>query len=362
MNTLNIETGSSNALSTISTQNNYIKKTDIYTGEFHPKTTQIVKIDLIDVCEPTNSNNEVKPEKSGLIAINIAGLLALEIEPRENIISPIIPAQGLCMLYASRGIGKTYVAISLAYCAATGGEMFNGKWKCDKACKVLIIDGEMPVSVLQSRFASIVADNNVDIDPDNLQIITPDLQEMGIPDLSTREGQAFVEAHLDGVKLLILDNLSALCRTGKENDSESWLPMQEFLLSLRKRGISVLMIHHANKSGGQRGTSKREDLLDTVIELKRSQGYDSKDGARFEVHYTKNRDFCGDESKAFEAWLTGDMGKLTWKIKELEDLQLEEALNLEESGLTQREVASVMGISPSSVNRLLKKAKQKKSV
>jgi len=37
--------------------------------------------------------------------------------------------------------------------------------------------------------------------------------------------------------------------------------VQGWLLVLRRRGISVMVIHHAGKSGLQRGTSRREDVL-----------------------------------------------------------------------------------------------------
>ncbi|WP_408607000.1 AAA family ATPase [Candidatus Nucleicultrix amoebiphila] len=62
-----------------------------------------------------------------------------------------------------------------------------------------------------------------------------------------------MEEHLKEVKLLILDNYSALCRQGRENEADSWIPLQECFLTLRRRGLSILLIHHSNKSGRQRG-------------------------------------------------------------------------------------------------------------
>lgn len=313
---------------------------------------------LIAYPEPVENvllNTPIQP-KLGLVAANLEDFLTKEILPRKMLMNPIIPEQGLIMLYAPRGIGKTYVALTIACAAASGGRMFDGKWACSTNSKVLFVDGEMPESVIQSRLAQIVSGMNLELrDPSNFQIITPDLQpiDMNMPDLSTPQGQAYVEAHLEGVKLLILDNLSALCRTGKENESESWMPVQGWLLSLRKRGISVLMIHHANKNGAQRGNSKKEDLLDTVIELRRSEKYNPTDGARFEVHYSKARGFFGGEAKPFEVCLTEEDGKIYWKASELADNQLEEALSLQAEGMTQRKIAKEMNISASTVCRLL---------
>jgi putative DNA primase/helicase len=125
--------------------------------------------------------------------------------------------------------------------------------------------------------------------PDVLRIITPDFQERPIPDLSTVEGQVLIEPHLDGTDLLVLDNLSPLCRYENENEGESWLPVQEWGLALRRRGISVLFVHHAGKNRSQRGTSRREDLLDTVFTLKHPADYNPSEGLRCEVYFEKTR-------------------------------------------------------------------------
>ena len=53
-------------------------------------------------------------------------------------------------------------------------------------------------------------------------------QRCGIPDLSTPQRQAMVESALAGGDLLVLDNLSCLCRSGKENEGESWHPLSGF--------------------------------------------------------------------------------------------------------------------------------------
>ena len=65
--------------------------------------------------------------------------------------------------------------------------------------------------------------------------------------------------------------------------------MQNWLLQLRRQGVAVLLIHHAGTNGRQRGTSRREDALDTVIALRRPDDYSPEQGARFEVHFEKLR-------------------------------------------------------------------------
>ena len=148
--------------------------------------------------------------------------------------------------------------------------------------KASIVDGEMPIVALQERLKAIAVGMGSDIPNDRFRILAAEQVEAGI-NLSTEEGQQSLEPLLEGLDLLILDNLSTLCTSGSESASDAWVPMQNWLLSLRRRGVSVLLVHHAGTNGRQRGTSRREDALDTVIALRRPEDYSPEQGARFEI-------------------------------------------------------------------------------
>jgi len=290
-----------------------------------------------------------------LKAVTLREFLEFEFPPREMVLDPIIPTQGTAMLFAIRGVGKTFVGLNIAFAVASGGAFL--RWTAPKPRRVVYVDGEMPAAALQERLAAIAREQERELpSDDHFRLITPDQQSdfHSIPDLTTEKGQAAIEEHLEGVELLVLDNLSTLCRNGKENEAESWEPIQTWALSLRKRGISVLFVHHAGKSGRQRGTSKREDILDTVIRLERPSDYTADQGARFEVHYDKLRGVCGDEAKPFEAMLQSG----GWSMKSLDDALTDKVHTLREDGLTQREIASELGIGVATVNRHLKKVRE----
>ncbi len=173
-----------------------------------------------------------------------------------------------------------------------------------------------------------------------------------MPDLATTEGQRLLEPHLADVDLLVLDNLSALCRYGIENEGESWLPVQQWALGLRRRGMSVLFVHHAGKNKSQRGTSRREDLLDTVITLKHPANYNPSQGLRCEVHFEKTRSMLGDAAKPFEVRMeSGADGRAVWTCRELEDAKAQEAAVLFSSGMSVRDVAKELEVSRSTAQR-----------
>ena len=296
--------------------------------------------------------------KDALVALNMTTFLSMQLPERGFLLQPILPVQGIAILYAPRGIGKTYVALSIAAAIASGGTVFN--WLAPTPKKVLYVDGEMPAVAMQERLAALVSGMTAPpILLDNLLLVTPDLQPLPMPDLSTACGQALLEPLLCGVDMLVLDNISTLCRTGKENEAQSWQLMQAWLLDLRRRGITVLLIHHAGKSGDQRGTSAREDIMDTVISLRRPRTYSMAEGARFEVHITKGRGIVGDEAAPFEAHLQAEGDALLWSVLPLENVELEELNRLLGEGYSVRDCAEEMGKSKSAVQRMKNKLESK---
>ena len=206
---------------------------------------------------------------------------------------------------------------------------------------------------MQARVAANIQIINADdADPDNLRFLTPDLHERGLPDLSTTSGQALLEDHLADVSLLILDNISTLFRSGVENESESWGPVQAWALSLRRRGIATWFVHHSGKGGLQRGTSRREDVLDTVLGLRRPGDYREAQGARFEIHFEKHRGFHGDDAEPFEAQLTTDEhGRQVWTMKDLDDRRTERVAEMLNDGEKTRDIARALGIGVGTVSR-----------
>lgn len=288
--------------------------------------------------------------ESRLRVVTAVELLTMDFPPREFVVDPILQTQGLMMLYSARGVGKTLTSLGIGCAVAAGGKFL--RWQAPKPRKVLYVDGEMPAITMRERLAGIIAGMDGEIEPGYFRLITSDLQMEGIPSLSGTIGQTMIEAELEDSELLIIDNLSCLCRGGRENEAESWLPVQEWALSLRRRGVSVLFIHHAGKGGAQRGTSRREDVLDTVISLRHSEDYNPADGARFEVHFEKARSIYGDAVEPFEVRMETREGAAVWLMNSLDDVTEAKARALFEEGLSIRNVAKELNITPAKSQRL----------
>jgi len=285
--------------------------------------------------------------------ISLANFLALELPPRENILSPWLPRQGLAMVHSKRGLGKTFAALNVAYAVASGGSFL--RWQAPRPAGVLFIDGEMPANVIQRRLAEIVRYNELEPQRPFLYM-TPDLQSQGMPDLGTVAGQEAVNKHItEDIELIIIDNISTLSRYGKENEAASWLPLQEWALKLRARGKSVLFIHHSGKGGLQRGTSKREDILDTVISLRHALDYEPSQGACFEVHFEKSRGIYGKDVEPFEARLEDGL----WTTKSIRASSLEKVIRLTKEGYSQKEISEEIGKNKGYISRLIKQAREK---
>lgn len=297
---------------------------------------------------------DIKTGSKGLACAKGSTFIGLNFPPPKHFLSPWLQERSLNMIYANRGVGKTFFALNCAYSAASGKDFL--KYKALEKTPVIYLDGEMQAPLMIERLKGISGGN---LDNIPLYIVNPDLQgDRGVPDISTLEGQSEIDEMIEevGAKVIFVDNLSTLSRSGQENDSDSWNPIQMWAIKHRSKGRSVVFIHHSNKGGGQRGTSKKEDILDNVLFLKRPEDYDEgSDGAKFEVHFEKNRSIFGQDVATILASLDSENNEWSWSYIESKE---EKALVMYESQMTQAEIAKEMDVSKSCVCKMIQRAKE----
>ena len=282
----------------------------------------------------------------------LADYLELRLPPRQPLLSPWFYEKDLALLYANRGTGKTWVALSIALGVATGQTVMG--WKAAEPAPVLYVDGEMPIETLQTRTSHLLAGLAPDVDTARIpfRILAADAQEIPVPALDSPEGERLIDAILGDAKLVVFDNISTLFGAGPENEAEAWGPAQDLLLGLRRRGVAVLLVHHAGKNGAQRGTSRREDVLDVVVKLQRPGDYRAEDGARFEVRFEKTRGLSGGDAASFEAQLaTDENGFMSWLVADVEGQTRQRVIELLNDGLSPGAVASELRLHRATIYR-----------
>jgi AAA domain len=124
--------------------------------------------------------------------VGLQDFLALQVPPREMLLAPILPERSLAMLYAPRGMGKSLIALTMGLAVASGSSVL--RWSAPKPRRVLLLDGEMVLSDLQTRLNQLLAGLGTKIPNDGFRVLAADHTERGI-NLSSAEGQQELERH-----------------------------------------------------------------------------------------------------------------------------------------------------------------------
>lgn len=316
--------------------------------------------------DPTFQPDDIVINMPSHAAWQLKGMTFTEImadvpPPQEFVISPILPVQGLAMIYAAQGVGKTLFTLNLAYIISQGGNFLN--YKCLKPRKLLYVDAEMSYTNIWGRIAILEKTHGILDIPQNLTVITPDkILPYSMPHIDIPEGQQKYLEYIEreNFEVIIFDNLSVLSSID-ENKSNEWCIVQDFLLKLRALGKTVILVHHAGKAkGGYRGTSRMLDVLNTAISLQKvgdeNITNEEIDLMRFKISYDKNRDFWGRDCLSTEVTLNAG----NWTTRTIELSTIEKVLEGLEAGMTQKDIALELKISQPTVHRLAKKAGYKK--
>ena len=289
-----------------------------------------------------------------LKSVGIGEFLRRELPQKPLILDPILREQDIQLIYAPAGVGKTHLAMNMAYTIATGGTFLN--FKAPSSRRVLYVDGEMPEIQLQERLAGIFLGNKDQSIPEDshFQLLISTGQEFGLPYLDDVKGQEQLHPFFDRAEVIFLDNLSTLTAIA-EQDAKTWLPIQELLVRLRRQGKTVVLIHHSGKNGDFRGTSRAIAILDTVINLSHPKDYEMKEGLRFEMRFQKARGVFGDAVASLDIRAEEKEHGLEWTWKKVEECLDEKIRDLLELGMGDVDIITELRISRSTYYRHKKK-------
>ncbi len=308
-----------------------------------------------------NSNNSSRPLREFIL--NGHDITNIKLPEREIIIGPFMPSASLSMLFAVRGIGKTWFCLQMALSISLGAKFFE--WEVPKARRVLYIDGEMPLQDIQNRL-KLLNGNSI---PENLLLLSSEkLQLEDKPlNLSSEEGQQRVKECLLDLEdreeqpdVIIFDNLSSLCSGGDENSNKDIESLLRWLTSLRHLGYAILLVHHAGKNGEQRGASRREDFLENSIKLTSKSSGGTAKGAKFSIEFTKCRGKRPSPDKLCVELISGQ-GGVTWatdQTQEIPAIAKYLAYIRDKQPETQATIAKEFSVSPPRVSVILAEARK----
>lgn len=296
--------------------------------------------------------------------VSASELMTRDMPPKPMLVSTFMPCSSFGMVVAPRGIGKSWFSLALGVAISTGQSVFLG-WKIHLQTRVLYVDGEMQTIDIRDRIKALSGGQQLD----SLDILpSEELYQAGRPVcLDDKTEQSQIEAMLDALEangrrpgLVILDILSTLRRGVDENSNTETQSLVDFLISLRHKGYAVLVVHHTNKAGKQRGASILEVPMDYVIELKKPEGGAVfHRGACFELDFSKIRGKA-PECANFIAVLEEDQdGTLTFGVdhaaSEVSDEVMVLRLYAEAArAVPQRVIANKLGWSLGKANRLVR--------
>jgi hypothetical protein len=289
------------------------------------------------------------PSLTGAI-VSYAALQTLQI-PKREVYLDWLSESSLAMVYGPRGVGKTMTLLGISLSLTTGAPFL--KWPTQRTTGVLYIDGEMSVDELRTR-AKVLAGGR---EPACLDFLPSELVHARLGrdlTLTSAAARQEIDAALDArpaMRVLILDNASCLFPGISENDKHDWEPINAWFIRLRHRGITVILGHHAGKGGHQRGTSGREDALDTVLALTLPPGHKPEDGCHFFLRFEKSRGLKGPAVEGLDVRFDEMPDVSGWTYQALEVERTERIKLMLADGVPPKIIAEELSISASYVYR-----------
>jgi archaellum biogenesis ATPase FlaH len=196
-------------------------------------------------------------EKRGFEPLAIEKFLAQKNPDTEWLIGDFLPAKTTGILYGDGGAGKSLFVYDLVKAIATGSDF------CDRPTrqgKVLILQSDEPSGVTRERLSTAGFEG---VPAETVWI------ERGWKSGQMRRLRQWLEKY--SPDLVVIDSLAAIHRSSDSDENDAGYARLFFdLRDLQEQyGCTILMLHHANKAGGARGTSAIFDNVSEVFHLRK---------------------------------------------------------------------------------------------
>lgn len=266
---------------------------------------------------------------------------------KDFIVDSLMKSNGLYCLVARPKVGKSLLALQLAHAIATG-TIFLG-FKVNPS-PVLYISTEMDSSQIADRIKKMNLDFN-----NNFYLIEqePDKTKLNLDDLEEKIGEF---ANINQGKFVIIDMFNGVYINDKfdlynyQDMAQIVLPKYRKLCS--KYGITILLLHHLNKTNTTLGSTAIDGAVDGIMTLKLDNNLKDKIYFNYQSRDYESRDFIlkRKENLTFEV-VNEEIEELSNELK----IFLNYAIKKKEFSFTISEITSTLGlmIQPSVFGKLL---------
>jgi hypothetical protein len=195
----------------------------------------------------------------------------LGVPPTRWLLTGVFPQQGLGAIYGAAGGGKSFVAVHLAFEAATGGQFFGEPFP--RPLRVVYVAAERPADT-RDRIEAQAKHRGIPV-PDNLALLAP-RRPLQIEEHFEHLRYALQEVAAErwggaAPDLVIFDTFARMTLGREENAAKEMGPVIEAFGDL-VTGCGAafgLLVHHSgkDKAKGLRGSSALLGALDVVLHL-----------------------------------------------------------------------------------------------
>jgi AAA domain len=190
---------------------------------------------------------------------------ARDIPPEDRLLGPFSTTTRT-EISADTGLGKTMLGLGRAYAIRLGQDFLH--WKAHRSGRVLYLDGEMPLELIQQRVKLTRSWFGIDEPVDDGLFILSRFDVEDMPPLDTPEGARWLLNLLDQlgrIDDITFDNRASLSNGDQAGDDASSQALKQLQREITKRSTGQLWLHHTGYQQDRGyGRKSREWELDTV--------------------------------------------------------------------------------------------------
>lgn len=211
--------------------------------------------------------------------------IAAEVFPPPTwILGNFLAQHGATMLAGKPGAGKTWFALEFAMRLARGLDFLD--LDCPDPRRVLYIAAEGNYGKYKHDMSRIAKGLGSRSPEGRLAV---QIWDSGFLGDSAAQAALIQDCQRFAAEVVILDSLAFLFNLGNENDTDGWAKVNPFLLTMMQAGLSVLAIHHANKSDNITGSLSNVRAVDQALVLSKPEDKERDLDVDATLRYVKAR-------------------------------------------------------------------------